>query len=55
MNKRLLLAFGALAAVTAGWASTTFPLTLAIPDSATMAAQWTVVDANAATSPNTWT
>ena len=35
-------------------AQTTVPATLDIRDAATMASSWTVIDNNAATSPNTW-
>lgn len=46
----LMLAAGMSAAA---WAQVTVPATLAIPD-ADAFASWTVIDDNAATSPNTW-
>ncbi len=54
MLKHLLFSMVAvLLTATAGLAETTFPVTLEITDEASFAS-WTVIDANSATSANTW-
>lgn len=54
MVKRLLTLAAVMMVAAAGWAETTFPVTLEITDEASFA-QWTVINANEATSANTWT
>lgn len=54
MVKRLLTLAAVIMAAAVSWAETTFPVTLEITDEASFA-QWTVINANEATSANTWT
>ena len=53
MKKQVLLLFTALVALVSS--AQTFPVTLDIPDSASFANNWVVIDNNASTSANTWT
>ena len=51
--KRLLTLAAVVMTAAVNWAQTTFPVTLDIADEASFA-KWTVIDANATTSANTW-
>ena len=53
MMKRLLTLAAVVMTAAVNWAQTTFPVTLDIADEASFA-KWTVIDANATTSANTW-
>ncbi|MDO4512029.1 MAG: hypothetical protein Q4B68_09465 [Bacteroidales bacterium] len=53
MVKQLLTVAAAVMTAAMGWAQTTFPATIEITDEASFAS-WTVIDANATTSANTW-